>query len=171
MCSQMHKSSEEKAPVSRLLFVRLNGAVRAVWLSVREPDCLGADGRALFCRLWSCVNPNKQTKLSQHWRRLPATHTHTHKAASSYPLHHSLECCWYRSGAAGHTAGRRAYWFLLQHRLSSTCCKKPCTGGSLNRDTHFTELHHVVIMDFVKWPAGAQQLLDIETMLLLYLLT
>lgn len=33
---EMHKSIREKAPVSRLLFVRLNGAVGDVWLAVRE---------------------------------------------------------------------------------------------------------------------------------------
>lgn len=53
MCSETHKSGQKKASVSRLLFVRLNGAVRAVWLAVREPDRLSADGFALCCGLYA----------------------------------------------------------------------------------------------------------------------
>lgn len=56
---------ERNSPVSSLLFVRLNGAVRAVWLAVTRPDHLCADGSALFCSLrkpW-------QTEVSQHRQR------------------------------------------------------------------------------------------------------
>lgn len=41
------------APVSRLCFVRLNGAVSAVSLAVGQPDCVSADGRVLCYTVYS----------------------------------------------------------------------------------------------------------------------
>lgn len=165
--NQVHK--KRKPQVSRLLFVGLNGAVRVVWLAVREPVRLSADGRFLSaaCMLY------KPWRTDKTLPALPAPLSDT-QSLVVFPLLSALSQLWMLLAL---------WWTQLTHSkieslfisataaLSWSYCNKLNVDGSLAGEMHFDEFHNVFIMPDVECSGSAQRLLNVERMLLSYPLT